>query len=45
MQDVLGLKGKIIVSFVINEDGIVGDYIVVKDLGSGISAELIRVLR
>ena len=43
--DAPGLKGKVIVSFVINEDGTIDDYKVVKDLGYGTAAELIRVLK
>ena len=43
--DAPGLKGKVIVSFVINEDGSIGDYKIVKDLGYGTATELIRVLK
>jgi hypothetical protein len=40
-----GLKGKVIVSFVVNEDGSLSDFIIVKDLGHGSAEELIRVLK
>ncbi|QBZ97593.1 energy transducer TonB [Flavobacterium sangjuense] len=45
LPDAPGLKGQVIVSFVINEDGSIGDYKVVKDLGYGTAEELIRVLK
>ncbi len=45
LPDVPGLKGKVIVSFVINEDGTTSDYKVIKDLGYGTAQELIRVLK
>lgn len=43
--NVPGLKGKVVVSFTINEDGTLGDYKIVKDLGYGTAQELIRVLK
>lgn len=45
LPDAPGLKGQVIVSFVINEDGSIGDYKVIKDLGYGTAQELIRVLK
>jgi hypothetical protein len=42
--DVPGLKGKIFVSFTINEDGKLSDYKILKDLGYGTGQELIRVI-
>ena len=43
--EVDGLKGKVVVKFTINEDGSLSDFEVVKDLGYGTAAELIRVLK
>jgi hypothetical protein len=45
LPDVPGLKGNIIISFVVNEDGSLGDFEIVKDLGYGTATELIRVLK
>lgn len=45
LPDVPGLKGVVKVSFVINEDGSIGDYQIINDLGYGTAQELIRVLR
>jgi hypothetical protein len=45
LPDVPGLKGKVVVSFIINEDGSIGDFKVIKDLGYGTAQELIRVLK
>ena len=43
--DVPGLKGEVIVSFVINEDGSTGAFKIIKDLGYGTADELIRILK
>jgi hypothetical protein len=43
--DIPGLKGKILVSFTINEDGKLSDYKIIKELGYGTGKELIRVLK
>lgn len=43
--DVEGLRGKVIVSFVIEKDGSIVDVKVIKDLGYGTGAEAIRVLK
>lgn len=40
-----GLKGRVVVDFVINEDGSIGDFKIVEDLGYGTAEELIRVLK
>lgn len=45
VPDVEGLKGKIIVEFTINEDGTLGDFKIIKDIGYGAAKELIRVLK
>lgn len=45
LPDVPGLMGKVKVSFVINEDGSIGDYEIINDLGFGTAKELIRVLK
>jgi len=45
IPEVEGLKGKVIVKFTINIDGGLSDFVVVKDLGYGTAAELIRVLK
>lgn len=45
LPDVPGLKGKVVVSFVINEDGSIGDFKIIEDLGYGTAEELIRVLK
>ncbi len=45
MPDVPGLKGRVVVNFVINEDGSIGSFKVVEDLGYGTAEELIRVLK
>lgn len=43
--DVPGLNGKVIISFVVNEDGSLSDYKIINDLGYGSAKELIRVLK
>lgn len=43
--DVEGLKGKVIVSFVVDTDGTLTDFKVIKDLGYGTGMEAIRVLK
>ena len=43
--DVEGLRGKVIVSFVVEKDGSIVDVKVIKDLGYGTGAEAIRVLK
>lgn len=45
LPEVPGLRGVIKVSFVINEDGSIGDYKIINDLGYGTAKELIRVLK
>ncbi|MEN9908842.1 MAG: hypothetical protein RLZZ540_1991 [Bacteroidota bacterium] len=45
LPNVPGLKGRVVVSFVINEDGSIGDFKIVEDLGYGTAEELIRVLK
>lgn len=45
LPNVPGLKGKVVVSFVINEDGSIGDFKIIEDLGYGTADELIRVLK
>lgn len=45
LPNVPGLKGKVVVSFVINEDGSIGDFKIVENLGYGTAEELIRVLK
>lgn len=45
VPDVPGLKGKVVVDFVIDEYGNIGNFIIVKDLGYGSAEELIRVLK
>ncbi|MFC3334303.1 energy transducer TonB [Flavobacterium palustre] len=45
MPDVSGLKGKVVVDFVIDEKGDIGDFKIVDDLGYGTAEELIRVLK
>jgi protein TonB len=42
--DVAGLKGKIILAFVVDKDGSLTDIKVLRDVGFGSSAEAIRVL-
>lgn len=41
---VLGLEGKVIVSFVVKEDGSIGDVKPVKCLGAGCESEAVRVI-
>jgi len=43
--DVPNLKGQVVVSFTINEDGTISDFKIVKDLKHGTGEELIRVLK
>ena len=43
--NISGIKGKVIVSFTINEDGTLDNYNIVKNLGHGTAEELIRVLK
>jgi len=43
--DVEGLKGKVIVSFVVDLDGSLTDFKILKDLGYGTGKEAIRVLK
>ena len=43
--DVQGLKGKVVVSFVVEKDGSIVEVKVIKDLGYGTGAEAIRVLK
>jgi hypothetical protein len=45
LPNVPGLKGKVIISFAVNEDGSLGDFKIVKDLGHGTAEELIRILK
>ena len=45
LPNVSGLKGTVIVSFSINEDGSIGDFKILKNLGYGTAEELIRVLK
>lgn len=45
LPEVPGLRGKVKVSFVINEDGSLSDYKIIDDLGYGTANELIRVLK
>lgn len=45
LPDVPGLKGRVVVDFVINEDGSVSDFKIIEDLGYGTAKELIRVLK
>lgn len=45
MPDVPGLKGKVMVDFVIDENGNLGDFKILDDLGYGTAEELIRVLK
>jgi len=45
LPDVPGLNGKVLVNFVINEDGSIGDFKVIEDAGYGTAEELIRVLK
>ncbi|PWA06407.1 energy transducer TonB [Flavobacterium psychrotolerans] len=40
-----GLKGKVIVSFIVDIDGSLTDFVIVKDLGYGTGKEAIRVLK
>ena len=43
--DVQGLKGKVVISFVVDVDGSLTDFTIVKDLGYGTGKEAIRVLK
>lgn len=43
--NVRGLKGKVLVDFVVNEDGSIGYFKIVEDVGYGAAEELIRVLK
>ena len=45
LPDVPGLKGKVLVNFVVNEDGSIGDFKIVENVGYGTAEELIRVLK
>lgn len=45
MPQVPGLKGKVIVTFDINEDGSIGNYKIIRDVKHGTGQELIRVLK
>lgn len=45
VPDVRGLKGKVVVNFVIDENGNIGDFKIVEDIGHGTAEELIRVLK
>jgi hypothetical protein len=45
LPNVPGLKGKVVVSYVINEYGRIGDFKVLENLGYGTAEELIRVLK
>jgi hypothetical protein len=45
LPNVPGLKGKVAVSFVINEDGSIGNFKILENLGYGTAEELIRVLK
>jgi protein TonB len=45
LPDVPGLKGKVLVNFVVNEDGSIGDFEIVENVGYGTAEELIRVLK
>ncbi|MBD0726409.1 hypothetical protein B6A10_14610 [Flavobacterium sp. L1I52] len=45
VPDVRGLKGKVVVNFVIDENGNIGDFNIVQDIGHGAAEELIRVLK
>jgi protein TonB len=44
VPDVPGLKGKVLISFVIEKDGSISDSRVLKDIGYGTGIEAIRVL-
>ncbi len=45
IPDVPGLKGKVVVVFVVNENGSIGDFKIIEDLKHGTAQELIRVLK
>ncbi len=45
LPNVPGLRGEVRVNFVINEDGSIGDFKIIEDLGYGTAEELIRVLK
>jgi protein TonB len=45
VPNVKGLKGKIIVEFVIEKDGSVSNFIVIQDIGFGTSEEITRVFK
>ncbi|MCB9043818.1 MAG: TonB family protein [Chitinophagales bacterium] len=39
------IEGIVVVSFMVNEDGSLGDYVIKKDIGGGCGEEVVRVLR
>lgn len=45
LPEVPGLRGEVKVSFIINEDGSIGDFKIIQNLGYGTGEELIRVLK
>jgi hypothetical protein len=45
VPEVKGLNGNVIVDFVVNEDGSIGDFKIIEDVGYGAAKELIRVLK
>jgi len=45
VPEVSGLKGKVVVSFVVDENGSIGDFKILENLGHGTAQELIRVLK
>lgn len=45
VPNVKNLKGKVIVSFIVEKDGSLGDIKVLRDIGSGTGEEAIRVLQ
>ena len=45
VPDVKGLKGKIIVEFVIEKDGSISNFVVVQDIGYGTSEEITKIFK
>ena len=43
--EVQGLKGKLLISFVVEKDGSIADIKVLKDIGYGTAEEAIRILK
>jgi len=45
LPEVSGLKGKVVVDFIVDEYGSIGNFKIIEDVGHGAAEELIRVLK